>query len=64
MLPSVEVKSFVADFEAGIWQGIREVFDEPDIQGCAFHFGQAVWRKAQECGLQVINLYNGIANSK
>ncbi|KAH3832105.1 hypothetical protein DPMN_105382 [Dreissena polymorpha] len=23
----------------------------PDIKGCAFHFGQALWRKCQEIGL-------------
>ena len=53
LLTFTEVKMFVADFEAGIWQGLRDVFDEPDIKGCAFHFAQALWRKEQGCGLQV-----------
>ncbi|XP_052259280.1 uncharacterized protein LOC127863701 [Dreissena polymorpha] len=44
-LPSTEVKSFVVDYEAGLWQAIRAVFPQPDIQGCAFHFGQALYRK-------------------
>lgn len=57
MLPRHEVKTFVVDFEAGIWQGLRDVFDEPDIKGCAFHFGQALFRKVQELGLQVIILF-------
>ncbi|XP_052778138.1 uncharacterized protein LOC128215495 [Mya arenaria] len=52
LLPSTQVQTFVTDFEAGIWQGLRSVFNDPDIRGCAFHFGQALWRKAQECGLQ------------
>jgi hypothetical protein len=47
------VQSFVADFESGIWQGLRSVFNNPSISGCAFHWGQAVWRKVQEVGLQV-----------
>jgi hypothetical protein len=35
LLPSTEVKTFVTDFEAGIWQGLRDVFNEPEIKGCA-----------------------------
>lgn len=50
ILPSTNVTSFVADFEVGIWQAL---FDDPEIHGCAFHFGQALWRKVQEKGLQV-----------
>ena len=50
--PSVE--RFVVDFEAGLWQGRRSVFDKPDIKGCAFHWGQAVWRRqVQQLGHQV-----------
>ncbi|KAH3787858.1 hypothetical protein DPMN_165989, partial [Dreissena polymorpha] len=44
--------SFVVDYEAGLWQAIRAVFPQPDIHGCAFHFGQALYRKVQEFGLQ------------
>ncbi|XP_052225023.1 uncharacterized protein LOC127840650 [Dreissena polymorpha] len=46
------IKSFVVDYEAGLWQAIRAVFPQPDIHGCAFHFGQALYRKVQEFGLQ------------
>ncbi|KAL5011914.1 hypothetical protein ScPMuIL_010465 [Solemya velum] len=46
------VTSFVVDFESAIWQALRAVFDDPVIHGCAFHWGQAVWRKVQEKGLQ------------
>ncbi|KAK4320523.1 hypothetical protein Pmani_008626 [Petrolisthes manimaculis] len=46
------VSSFVIDFEAGLWKALRSVFDDPVIYGCAFHFGQALWRKVQELGLQ------------
>ncbi|KAK6168748.1 hypothetical protein SNE40_019932 [Patella caerulea] len=62
LLPTAPaVKSFVVDFEAGIWQALRTVFEDPSIQGCAFHWGQAVWRKVQEKGLQVCN--NPLINS-
>lgn len=47
------VERFVADFESGLWQALRSVFDSPVIQGCAFHWGQAVWRKVQDLGLKV-----------
>jgi hypothetical protein len=41
LLPSEPVvQSFVADFESGIWQGLRSVFNNPSI-------------KVQEVGLQV-----------
>jgi hypothetical protein len=31
------VQSFIADFESGIWQGLRSVFNNPSISGCAVH---------------------------
>ncbi|KAK4307094.1 hypothetical protein Pmani_005471 [Petrolisthes manimaculis] len=53
LLPAApNVSSFVIDFEAGLWKALRSVFDDPVIYGCAFHFGQALWRKVQELGLQ------------
>lgn len=56
LVPNHVVEEFVADFESGLWQGLRGVFDEPSIHGCAFHFSQALYRKLQEFGLQV-NIY-------
>ncbi|XP_061188126.1 uncharacterized protein LOC133196226 [Saccostrea echinata] len=47
-----QVQSFVVDFEKGAWKAIREEFPNTLIKGCAFHFGQAVWRKVQELGLR------------
>ena len=49
--PLVEV--FTADFERGIWKGIRDVFPDPRIRGCAFHWSKAVFAKVQDLGLQV-----------
>ncbi|XP_055998163.1 uncharacterized protein LOC125669439 isoform X2 [Ostrea edulis] len=43
-----QVQSFVVDFE----KAIRNEFPNTIIKGCAFHFGQAVWRKVQELGLR------------
>ncbi|XP_063447222.1 uncharacterized protein LOC134726731 [Mytilus trossulus] len=53
MLPDqLKVKLFVADFESGLWRALTSVFDDPVIQGCVFHWTQAIWRKTQELGLQ------------
>lgn len=50
------VKQFVVDFERGVWQALRSVFTSTNvhIRGCCFHWAQAIWRKVQELGLQVI----------
>ena len=47
------VQLFTADFERGIWKGIREVFPDCRIRGCVFHWAKAVFAKVQEKGLQV-----------
>ncbi|KAH3815169.1 hypothetical protein DPMN_143691 [Dreissena polymorpha] len=31
---------------------LRQVYTDPDIKDCAFHFNQALWRKCQEIGLR------------
>ena len=40
------------DYEAAIWKAIRDVFPAVKVRGCAFHWSQALWRKAQALGLQ------------
>ena len=54
------VQEVVADFESGVKSRLPQV----TLRGCAFHWGQAVWRKIQELGLQVseinitLNMFN------
>ena len=45
MLPDARVKKMVADFESSIWQGFLSVYSNSDVQGCVFHWTQAIWRK-------------------
>jgi len=46
------VSSFMMDFEAAQWKAVRRVFPDATMKGCCFHYGQAVWRKIQQSGLQ------------
>ncbi|XP_062580148.1 uncharacterized protein LOC134242130 [Saccostrea cucullata] len=48
----ISLEGFVADFEAALWQALKERFPRMPIQGSAFHWTQAVFRKVQEHGLQ------------
>ncbi|XP_028966404.1 uncharacterized protein LOC108863729 [Galendromus occidentalis] len=40
------------DFEVACLNAIQESFPGAGVKGCDFHFCQALWRKAQELGLQ------------
>jgi len=46
------VQAVVADFELAVWKAVRQVLPGVTQRGCAFHFGQAVWRNIQAVGLQ------------
>ncbi|XP_071956851.1 uncharacterized protein [Antedon mediterranea] len=52
MLPENNVVKVVADYEASIWQSIRQVLPNVEIAGCLFHYTQAIFRKVQDVGLQ------------
>lgn len=47
------LEGVVLDYERAIWKALRVVFQDRQIsfQGCAFHWGQAVWRHVQSLGL-------------
>lgn len=49
---ALKVEEILIDFEASVWRAIPEILPNVTIRGCAFHWGQAVWRKIQELGLQ------------
>lgn len=50
--PAVQVA--VVDFEKGMWKGIRLVLPGVTLEGCCFHFNQALWRRIQKLGLAKI----------
>ena len=53
LLPSApSVEEFVTDIESLTWKPVASVLPETKLQGCAFHWGQAVWCKMQEIGLK------------
>jgi len=43
--------TITVDFELGLMKAIRNEFPTTLVQGCLFHFTQAVWRNIQACGL-------------
>lgn len=53
----LEPKAFMTDYEAGLRKALREVYPDCDIDGCLFHFKQAVVRKAKSISglIQEIN---------
>ena len=46
------VECVVSDFEAAVWKAVDHVLPQADMRGCAFHWGQAVWRHIQALGYQ------------
>ena len=52
LLGTCKLQEMVVDFEAAMWVGVRWVFPDVHIQGCCFHWVQAILRHIQGCGLQ------------
>ena len=44
-MPELAVRQVTVDFEKALWSALREVLPTVKIQGCVFHWTQAVWRK-------------------
>ena len=47
LLGSKAVRPVICDFEAGLWGAVTEVLPSVKLQGCMFHWRQAVWRQIQ-----------------
>ena len=43
-LTSAEPPTIVIDFEVALRHSLQKIFKEARIQGCLFHFTQAIWR--------------------
>lgn len=41
------VEQITIDFEKAVWNVLRNLFPEVKLQGCAFHWTQALWRKVR-----------------
>ena len=50
------VSGFCLDFEGAAWRAIQDNYEDADIKGCAFHWGQAVMRKVANLGLRTTYL--------
>ena len=63
LLPDhIELQCVVADFESVLWRAVEKVFPGVHIQGCVFHWTQAIWRKVQELGLVIAYQTNDAAH--
>ena len=39
------VQQVTLDFEKAVWKALRSVLPAVQLQGCVFHWTQALWRK-------------------
>lgn len=49
---ALAVKRVTVDYEHAMWRAIEKILPTISIQGCGFHWAQAVWRQVQGNGLQ------------
>ena len=47
-----KLETMVGDFEAAVWQSMKEIFPNVKLRGCHFHFTKAVFEKVKFFGLQ------------
>ena len=40
-----DAKQITLDFERAVWAALRKVMPQVKLQGCVFHWTQALWRK-------------------
>jgi transposase-like protein len=40
-----DVKKVILDFEIALWKALKSQLPEVKLQGCLFHWTQAIWRK-------------------
>lgn len=45
LLPSMSLQQIILDYEMAMWEAADSIFPAVTVRGCAFHWGQAVWRK-------------------
>ncbi|XP_067036373.1 uncharacterized protein [Acropora muricata] len=50
--PPPAVRRITLDFERALWTVLRQLLPDVSLQGCLFHWTQALWRKVQELGLE------------
>ncbi|KAJ8037002.1 hypothetical protein HOLleu_17701 [Holothuria leucospilota] len=53
LVPDRRVQQVTMDFERAMWTEFQRVFPDVTLQGCVFHWTQAVWCNVQNHGLQV-----------
>ena len=51
MRPSLQVKTFILDFEAAFRSAVRDARLEVSVKGCVFHWTQAAWTYVKGKGL-------------
>ena len=55
-------KKVILDFEIAVWKALKTVFPETKLQGCLFHFKQAIYRKIQVVFLIIFSDNNLLVN--
>ena len=51
--PSLQPDKIMIDFERAALNALTQNFPTAELQGCYFHFGQAIWRQIQALGFQL-----------